>query len=57
MAAGVKDLKNRLSVYLHQVKKGKKVLITERKKVIATIVPVGQADEDSHLLSLVVVLS
>ena len=53
IVAGIKDLKNRLSDYLREVKKGEKVLITERKKIIATIVPVGRTDEDSRLLSLV----
>lgn len=51
--AGVKELKNRLSYYLREVKEGEKVLITERDKVIATIVPMEKADEDSKLLSLV----
>ncbi len=51
--AGIKDLKNRLSDYLRQVKKGEKILITERKKVIATIAPVGRTGDDSFLLSLV----
>ena len=51
--AGIKDLKNRLSYYLREVKKGEKILITEREKVIATIVPVERASEDAKLLSLV----
>lgn len=53
IAAGVKELKNRLSHYLREVKKGEKVLITERETVIATITQVERATEDSHLLSLV----
>lgn len=53
IAAGIKDLKNRLSYYLREVKKGEKILVTERKKVIATIVPVERAEEDSRILSLV----
>lgn len=53
IAAGIRELKNRLSYYLREVKKGEKILITERERVIATIVPVGRADEDSRLLSLV----
>jgi prevent-host-death family protein len=53
ISAGIKDLKNRLSDYLRQVKKGEKILITERKMVIATLVPVERTDEDSRLLSLV----
>jgi prevent-host-death family protein len=50
---GIKELKNRLSYYLREVKKGEKILITERKKVIATIVPVERVTEDARLLSLV----
>jgi prevent-host-death family protein len=52
IAAGIKELKNRLSDYLREVKKGEKILVTERKKIIATIVPVGRPDEDSRLFSL-----
>jgi prevent-host-death family protein len=51
--AGIKDLKNRLSYYLREVKKGKKIMVTEREKVIATIAPVERAEEDSLILSLV----
>ncbi len=53
IAVGVKDLKNKLSYYLRMIKKGEKIVITEREKVIATIVPVERVDEDSKLLSLV----
>ena len=51
--AGIKDLKNRLSFYLREVKKGEKILITDRNQVIATIFPVERGEEDSKLLSLV----
>ncbi len=51
--AGIKDLKNRLSYYLREVKKGEKILITDRDQVIATIFPVDRGEEDSKLLSLV----
>lgn len=40
--AGVRDLKNKLSHYLREVKKGRSVLITERGKIVATIVPVQE---------------
>ena len=36
---GVKDLKNQLSQYLHRVKKGEEVIVTERGKPIAVIAP------------------
>jgi len=51
--AGIKDLKNRLSYYLREVKKGEKILITDRDQIIATILPVERGEEDSRLLSLV----
>ena len=50
---GVKDLRNRLSYYLREVKKGEKILITNRDQVIATILPMERGKEDSKLLSLV----
>jgi len=53
ITAGIKDLKNRLSFYLREVKKGEKILITDRNQVIATILPVERGEEDSKLLSLV----
>ena len=39
IAAGIKELKNKLSQYLSFVKKGEDILITERGKVIARIIP------------------
>jgi prevent-host-death family protein len=53
ISASIGDLKNRLSYYLRKVKKGEKILITERDQVIATILPVERGEEDSRLLSLV----
>jgi prevent-host-death family protein len=53
ISVGIKDLKNRLSYYLREVKKGEKILITERDQVIAAILPVERGEEDSRLLSLV----
>jgi prevent-host-death family protein len=37
--AGVRDLKNKLSHYLREVKKGQSIVITERGKIVATLVP------------------
>ena len=53
IAAGIKELKNRLSYYLREVKKGEKILVTERGQVIAAILPVDGGEEDSKLLPLV----
>lgn len=53
ITVGIKELKNRLSYYLREIKKGETIAITEREKVIATIVPVERVDVDPKLLSLV----
>ena len=52
ISAGVKELKNNLSRYLSQVKKGEDILVTERGKAIARIIR-----EDSRDLQLREVLS
>jgi prevent-host-death family protein len=52
--AAVSELKASLSEYLGQVKAGEEVLITDRGKPIARIVPLGRDDSDRplHLLEL-----
>lgn len=40
---GVRDLKNRLSEYLREVRGGEAVLVTDRGQVIAELAPPGQA--------------
>ena len=45
-AAKVSELKAGLSKYLAHVKRGEQVLITERGRTIAKIIPVPQADRD-----------
>ena len=37
--AGVRELKNRLSQYLREVKRGRSITITERGEVIAILIP------------------
>ena len=39
---GVKELKNHLSRYLRGVKAGEEVLVSERGKVVARIIPAGE---------------
>ena len=43
-AVGVRELKIKLSQYLHQVREGRKLIVTDRGKPIATISPL---DEES----------
>jgi prevent-host-death family protein len=45
IAAGIKDLKNRLSHYLALVKHGEEVVVTERGKAVARIVQEANLDE------------
>jgi prevent-host-death family protein len=50
--AGVRDLKNRLSHYLREVKKGRSVIVSERGKIVATIVPVREHPDVAKLQKL-----
>lgn len=52
--AAVSELKASLSEYLGQVKAGEEVLVTDRGKPIARIVPLGRGEIDRppHLLEL-----
>lgn len=45
--AGIADLKARLSSYLHQVKGGNEVLVTDRGVPVARLVPVEPKDKRS----------
>jgi prevent-host-death family protein len=45
-SVGVRELKNRLSEYLRQVRAGEGVLVTDRGDVIAEITPPGYAQAD-----------
>ncbi len=46
--AGVAQLKAKLSEYLMRVKRGEEVLITERGKPVARLVPVTPAETDEE---------
>lgn len=50
---GVKELKDRLSYYLRKVKRGEKIIVTEREQAIASLVPIGSGGEAGELLALV----
>ncbi len=51
-SAGIAELKAHLSRYLERVKSGNEVLVTERGRPIARIVPIGHRDEDERALRL-----
>jgi prevent-host-death family protein len=44
---GVRELKNRLSEYLRQVRSGASVLVTDRGEVVAELTPPGLGSTDS----------
>ena len=46
---GVRDLKNKLSEYLRQVRSGESVLVTDRGEVIAEISPPGRDAADTSV--------
>jgi len=52
-SVNIAELKNRLSVYLADVKAGEEILVHDRNQPIARIVPlVRSRDEDDELLAL-----
>jgi len=38
---GLRELKNRLSEYVRQVRSGKRVVVTDRGEVVAQLIPAG----------------
>ena len=52
-SVNIAELKNRLSVYLNDVKAGDEILVRDRNQPVARIVPlVRSRDEDGELLAL-----
>src|SRR6185436_16239587 len=54
---GVRELKNRLSEYVRQVRSGESVLVTDRGEVVAELVPPGQGADGRGAPSGLVVLA
>ncbi len=54
---GIREMKAHLSGYLREVKRGEELLISERGKAIARIVPVGAPAEEGKLHSALVKLA
>lgn len=48
---GIRNLKNSLSQYLHRVKSGERVVITDHNRIIAELVPYTGASSSSDLLT------
>ncbi len=56
-AVGLRELKNRLSEYIRQVRSGEGVLVTDRGEVVAELIPPGKATTDSSAPSGLLVLA
>ncbi len=52
-SVNIAELKNRLSVYVNDVKAGEEILVCDRDQPVARIVPLARSrDEDEELLAL-----
>ena len=52
-SVNIAELKNRLSVYLNEVKAGEEILVRDRNQPVARIVPLARSrNEDDELLAL-----
>ena len=50
---GIRELRNKLSYYIGQVKKGEQVTVTDRGRAIAVIVPTEETEAVERLMGLV----
>jgi len=52
-SVNIAELKNRLSVYLNDVKGGEEILVRDRNQPVARIIPLARSsNEDEELLAL-----
>ncbi|MBW2162946.1 MAG: type II toxin-antitoxin system prevent-host-death family antitoxin [Deltaproteobacteria bacterium] len=49
---GIRELKSHLSLYLKRVKAGEKIVVTDRKKEVAIIMPSAISPNEEHILKL-----
>src|SRR5256885_6632468 len=54
---GVRELKNRLSEYIRQVRSGESVLVTNRGEVVAELAPPGHTTADGEVPAALVALA
>lgn len=50
---GLRELKNRLGTYVQRVKVGERILVTERNRPVAAVIPVDGQETAGELLALV----
>ena len=56
-SVGLRELKNRLSEYVRDVRSGEGVLVTDRGQVVAELVPAGQRVDERGVPSGLVALA
>ena len=56
-SVGLRELKNRLSEYVREVRSGEGVLVTERGEVVAELLPPGQGVDERGVPSGLVALA
>jgi antitoxin (DNA-binding transcriptional repressor) of toxin-antitoxin stability system len=54
---GVRELKNRLSEYIRQVRSGESVLVTDRGEVVAELAPPGHGTGDGEVPAALLALA
>jgi prevent-host-death family protein len=50
---GIRELKENLGHYMDRVRTGEKITITDRKKEIAVIIPLGKKDKEEKIYQLI----
>ncbi len=48
---GVRELKNSLSSYLRRVRQGETIVVTDRGRAVARLIPAGLPDQIANLLA------
>ena len=56
-SVGLRELKNRLSEYVREVRSGDGVLVTDRGEVVAELIPPGQGTDERGVPSGLVALA
>ncbi len=56
-SVGIRELKNRLSEYVREVRSGEAVLVTDRGEVVAELVPPGPGGNERGVPSALVALA
>ncbi len=56
-AVGLRELKNRLSEYVREVRSGESVLVTDRGEIVAELVPPGQTSGQRALPAALALLA